>query len=161
MHKSHSSVPVDLRQRDDRSRLGELIAAADVVITSVRPRALAQLELWPHDQVARRPGLTWVAITAYGLRGPWANRVGYGDDTAAAGGLVAIDGSPVFCADAAADPCTGLYAAIAATAVAGAGGGVVDVALREVAAHLARAPHRTEPAHLRRVDVALPRARTA
>jgi hypothetical protein len=161
LHKGHASVPVDLRQRDDRGRLGELIGAADVVITSVRPRALAQLELWPHDQVARRPGLTWVAITAYGLTGPWSNRVGYGDDTAAAGGLVAIDGSPVFCADAAADPCTGLYAAIAATAVAGAGGGVVDVALREVAAHLARAPHRTEPAHLRRVDVALPRARTA
>jgi crotonobetainyl-CoA:carnitine CoA-transferase CaiB-like acyl-CoA transferase len=174
LHKGHASVPVDLRQRDDRSRLGELIGSADVVITSVRPRALEQLELWPHDQVARRPGLTWVAITAYGLTGPWSNRVGYGDDTAAAGGLVADDRSPVFCADAAADPATGLYAAVAAIPVARAGGGVVDVALREVAAHLSRGPHRTDPVQLRPdgdgwqvvtpdgpVAVAPPRARTA
>ena len=174
LHKGHASVPIDLRDHDDRSRLGELIGAADVVITSVRPRALAQLDLWPHDQVARRPGLTWVAITGYGLTGPWANRVGYGDDTAAAGGLVAEDGTPVFCADAAADPSTGLYAAVAATAVARAGGGVVDVALREVAAHLSRAPHGTDPVQLRPdgdgwqvetpggpVPVVRPRARTA
>jgi hypothetical protein len=178
LHKRHAAESIDLRSHDDRSRLGELIGAADVVITSVRPRALDQLGLWPEDQVRRRPGLTWVAITAYGLSGPWCNRVGYGDDTAAAGGLVADANAdaeqPVFCADAAADPSTGLYAAIAAVTTAWAGGGVVDVALREVAHHLSRPPHRTDPVPVRAdpdgwqamtrrgpVPVALPRARTA
>ncbi|MDT7571114.1 MAG: hypothetical protein QOE05_1288, partial [Actinomycetota bacterium] len=82
--------------------------------------------------------------TGYGLTGPWCNRVAYGDDAAAAGGLVvrgaAAGGEPLFCADAVADPATGLYAAIAAIACATSGGGVVDVALRDVAAHLAAGP---------------------
>jgi crotonobetainyl-CoA:carnitine CoA-transferase CaiB-like acyl-CoA transferase len=180
LHKGHATEPIDLRNHDDRTRLDELIRTADVVITSVRPRALDQLGLWPEDRVRRRPGLTWVAVTAYGLTGPWCNRVGYGDDTAAAGGLVANANGhadaeqPVFCADAAADPSTGLYAAVAALACARAGGGVVDVALREVAHHLSRAPHRTDPVTVQPdrdgwqittrhgpVPVALPRARTA
>ena len=132
LHDGCSSMQLDLRSAELRALLDD----ADVVITSARPRALRQLGLWPPDEVARRPGLTWVAITAYGLTGPWCDRVGYGDDTAAAGGLV-LDG-PSFFADAAADPATGLYAAIAALGAVQSGGGLVDIALREVAAHLAR-----------------------
>ena len=135
------SAVLDLRGPALRS----LLDGADVVITSARPRALEQLGLWPADEVTRRPGLTWVAITGYGLTGPWGNRVGYGDDAAAAGGLVAYDGEgPVFCADAAADPATGVYAAIGALACARSGGGVVDISLRDVARHLARPPIRSE-----------------
>jgi hypothetical protein len=132
LHAGCSARQLDLRS----AQLRDLLDSADVVITSARPRALRQLGIWPADEVARRPGLTWVAITGYGLTGPWGDRVGYGDDTAAAGGLV-VDG-PLFCADAAADPATGLYAAIAALGALRSGGGVVDIALREVAAHLAR-----------------------
>ncbi|MCU1587078.1 MAG: hypothetical protein JWN31_571 [Frankiales bacterium] len=132
LHEGCSSVQLDLRSAE----LRELLDDADVVITSARPRALRQLGIWPPDEVARRPGLTWVAVTAYGLTGPWCDRVGYGDDTAAAGGLL-LDGPELF-ADAAADPATGLYAAIAALAALRSGGGLVDIALREVAAHLAR-----------------------
>jgi len=93
--------------------------------------------------VARRPGLTWVAVTGYGLD---SDGVAFGGDAAAAGGLVAWDeAGPVFCADAAADPATGLYAAVGALACARSGGGLVDVALSGVAQHLARPPLRTAP----------------
>jgi hypothetical protein len=128
LHKGCTPMQLDLRSPE----LGELIAEADVVITSARPRALHQLDLWP----APRPGQTWVAITGYGLTGPWCDRVAYGDDAAAAGGLV-LPG-PEFFADAAADPLTGLYAAVAALACLRTGGGLVDIALREVARHVAR-----------------------
>jgi crotonobetainyl-CoA:carnitine CoA-transferase CaiB-like acyl-CoA transferase len=149
LHRGTTARPVDLRTSEGRAELRSLIDAADIVITSARPRALQQLGLWPADEVTRRPGLTWVAITGYGLTGPWCNRVAYGDDAAAAGGLVVSGEQPVFCADAAADPATGLYSAIAAIACATSGGGVVDVALRDVAAHLAAGP-RLEPPCVRR-----------
>jgi hypothetical protein len=161
------SQVLDLRGPELRS----LIDGADVVITSSRPRAIEQLGLM--DALTGRPGLTWVAITGYGLTGPWRNRIAYGDDAAAAGGLVAYSDGPVFCADAAADPATGLYAAIAALACAQSGGGLIDIALRDVARHLARPPLRAEAPALvsttggwqvetpeGRALVATPRART-
>jgi hypothetical protein len=138
LHEGHRTLPLDLRTAPGRAELQRQVAAADVVVTSVRRRALERLGVPPEP----RPGRTWVAITAYGLD---SDDVGFGDDTAAAGGLVAWDGEgPVFCADAAADPVTGLYAALAALATARAGGGLVDVALRDVASHLARPPLRDD-----------------
>ena len=172
LHRGIAGQQLDLRSSTGSSLLHELIESADVVVTSARPRALQQLGFSPADEVARRPGLTWVAITGYGLTGPWCNRVAYGDDAAATGGLV-IEG-PLFCADAAADPSTGLYAAVAALACALSGGGVVDVSLREVSRHLARPPFRTTSPEvfegadgwsvasaINPVLVAAPRARTA
>ena len=52
----------------------------------------------------------WVAVTAHGWR---SDRVGFGDDAAAAAGLVAWgeDGRPRFAADAVADPLCGALAA--------------------------------------------------
>src|SRR5205814_1300319 len=109
-----SSVALDLRAPDGRSRLADLLAQADVVIEGSRPRALAQLGLAAEDVVASRERITWVSITAYGRE--QGMRTGYGDDTAAAGGLVTSTGGPVFVGDAIADPLTGVNAALAAWA---------------------------------------------
>src|SRR4051794_71332 len=103
LHAGHTMRAIDLSSRSGLQALHDLVMEADVVVTSARPRALHQLGLDPHSWLARRPGLTFVAITAYGLTGPWCNRIGYGDDTAVAGGLVTRDPTPMFCADAAAD----------------------------------------------------------
>ena len=84
---------------------------------------------------AAHPGQVWASITAYGRTGPWSDRIGFGDDAAAAGGLVVRDAEgPLFCADAVADPLAGLCAAAGVLDAVAAGGGLlVDVALREVA----------------------------
>jgi crotonobetainyl-CoA:carnitine CoA-transferase CaiB-like acyl-CoA transferase len=82
----------------------------------------------------------WVAITGYG---PQSNRAAFGDDAAAAGGLVrrAGDGCPLFSGDALADPLTGLVAAVFALAGVRAGGSWrADVALADVAAFAAALP---------------------
>lgn len=132
--KEHVALP--LSSEEGRRRLRGLLAAADVVIEASRPRALAQMGIDPAEVVGARPGVVWVAVTGYGRTGPWADRVGFGDDGAAAGALLgsAPDGSPVFAGDAVADPLTGLTAAVLALAARRAGGGlVVDVSLREVA----------------------------
>jgi len=138
LHDGNTVVQLDLQTKDGRDELQHLVTGADVVVSSARVRALQHLDLDPFTTVERQPALTWVGISAYGLSGPESSRVGYGDDTAVAGGLVGRGSTPTFLADAVADPCTGLYAAIAALAVSANGGGVVDVALRNVAAHLAR-----------------------
>jgi crotonobetainyl-CoA:carnitine CoA-transferase CaiB-like acyl-CoA transferase len=62
--------------------------------------------------------------------------VGFGDDTAAAGGLVRwTSGGPRFLGDALADPVTGLAAAVGTLRALEQGGGLlVDVALARSAA---------------------------
>lgn len=120
---------------DDLAELHEVLADADVVIEGSRPRALDRLGIDPASFVAARPGRVWVSITAYGRCGPWADRVGFGDDAAAAGGLVDVDTEgPTFVGDAIADPLTGaLAAALVVDAVRSGGGRTIDVSLRESA----------------------------
>jgi hypothetical protein len=129
-------VELPLHTDDGRLALRRLLATADVVVEGSRPRALEQMGIDPSHVAAGRPGLVWVAVTGYGRTGPWRNRVAFGDDAAAAGGLVDWDqaGRPRFVADALADPLAGVVAAArAATAWRDGGGVMVDVALREVA----------------------------
>ena len=111
LHAGHRSVVFDPTDPNDRRRLAELVASADIVIEASRPRALRGFGI-DADEVAAS-GATWISITAFGRD---SHRIGFGDDVAAAAGLVAFDdaGDPVFCGDAIADPLTGLTAAVLA-----------------------------------------------
>jgi hypothetical protein len=132
-----SQAQIDLENPAQQRELGERIAAADLLITSARPRAFEQIGLAPNLLFDANPSLVWVAITGYGWLGAGANRIGFGDDTAAAGGLLRWNhaGEPRFLGDALADPLTGLAAAAAALAAVAAGGGkLVDAALARIAA---------------------------
>jgi hypothetical protein len=82
--------------------------------------------------------------------------VAFGDDAAVAGGLVVWDHhGPCFCADAVADPTTGLVAAAAALAALGRGGRwLLDVAMAGVAAHLAGPTISADPAVVARLPTA-------
>ena len=136
LHVGKGFVQVPFGAGQSGAALRELLATADVIIEGSRPRALGRLGIDPADVLAAQPGKVWLSITAYGRTGPWSNRVGFGDDTAAAAGLLeGLDmDAPEFLGDAIADPLTGvLSAALVADAVAAGGGLLVDVALREVA----------------------------
>lgn len=136
LNGAKAEVALDLASAEGKARLRELIFSAEVVITSARARGLASLGLDVEAILAARPGLVWVAITGYGLFGPGARRVAFGDDAAAAGGLIrwTPDG-PEFLGDALADPVTGLAAAVGALAALSEGGGVlVDAAMGPCAA---------------------------
>jgi hypothetical protein len=140
LNAGKDSVVFDFKDPADLARLRGLLGRADVVVTSARARAFAQLGLDPETVFADNPGLVWVAITAHG----WdSNAVGFGDDVAAGAGLVAFDGSgaPLFAGDALADPLTGLAAAGGALRALGQGGGVlVDASLAAAAAFVASFP---------------------
>jgi hypothetical protein len=125
-------LPMDLAGEE----LARLIDEARILITSARPLALERLGLTPERLFARNPDLLWIAITAHGFAGDGAGRVGFGDDCAAAGGLVHWEaGVPSFMGDALADPLTGVRAAtLAFSALADGDAGLLDVSLSGTAA---------------------------
>lgn len=125
-------ITLDMRSARGSAQLHERLIAADVIVTSARPNALAALQIDDRLLARRRP-LIWVAITAHG----WAvDRVGFGDDCAVAGGLVRWErDGPRFLGDALADPLSGLEAALAVLEQVGTDRpGRIDVAMARVAA---------------------------
>jgi len=132
------SVVLDVRVPEGRRQLSALLRQADVVIESARPRALRQLGIEAAELVSAGRPRIWVSITGYGREGEAGNRVAFGDDAAAAGGLVGWNGGrPVFCGDAIADPLSGIAAATAAVEALGCGGRwLLDVSMASVAAAL-------------------------
>jgi hypothetical protein len=121
-------IQLDINAADDLRRLHDLLLRSDIVIEASRPRALAQLGIDAHAIAAESGHCTWVSITAHGRQ---SNRIGFGDDVAAAAGLLG-DG-PVFAADAIADPMTGTHAALAGLSrwVSGSNG-VIDISMYDV-----------------------------
>jgi crotonobetainyl-CoA:carnitine CoA-transferase CaiB-like acyl-CoA transferase len=167
LHGRSESVALALDTPTGRGRLADLLARVHVVIEGSRPRALVQMGIDADSLVrAGRPQF-WVSITGHGREGDAGRRVGYGDDTAAAGGLVGhVYGDPRFLADAVADPIAGLIAAATVVQLAESGGRwIVDVALSRCAASLrshrwlppAESP--TEPQHRRDPGAPMPLGR--
>jgi hypothetical protein len=159
LNAGKESVVLDFGNAGHRARLRALIEAADIVISSARPRALEQLDLDPAELIRDRPALVWIAITAHGWRGTDGQRVGFGDDAAVAAGLVATgdDGRPAFMGDAMADPLTGISAAAAALcAHRQRAGGLYDISLRGCAERVANArrlmPRERGAVHARGAD---------
>jgi hypothetical protein len=143
LNAGKESVALDFADPQQLQILRRLIARADIVIGSARPRAFEQLGLDPREFLAADPRLVWIAITAHGWHGDAGQRVGFGDDAAAAAGLLAEmdDGRPAFVGDAIADPLAGIAAATTALRAWSAGqGGLHDVSLRGIAARVAAAP---------------------
>jgi crotonobetainyl-CoA:carnitine CoA-transferase CaiB-like acyl-CoA transferase len=139
LNAGKASVALDFDDAADLQILRKLVGAADIIIESARPRALAGLGIDARAEARR--GATWLSITAYGRTGGAENWIGFGDDAAVAGGLSAAMrrgwGKSVFAGDAIADPLTGITAAFAGWASWRTGGGrLISLALSEVVAHV-------------------------
>jgi hypothetical protein len=152
LNANKQSVAVDLACAAGRRQLHALLQRADIVIESARPRALEQLGFRAADIVRgdaggssagptsagrTSAGSVWLSITGYGRDEPMREWIAYGDDAGVAAGLSwllrAAHGRNVFCADAIADPLTGLHAALLAWSAWSQGGGVLlDVSLQGV-----------------------------
>ncbi len=109
LNRKKQHLSMDLPEPEALDRLRELIAEADLVLEASRPRVMQQWGISPFDAVAA--GTAWVSISGHGRRGRHANRIAFGDDAAASGGLVAPGDPPMFVGDAVADPIAGLAAA--------------------------------------------------
>lgn len=115
LNAGKATETLELREPAGVESLRDLLRGADVVVESSRPRALEQLGISAADLLRKQPGPSvWLSITGHGRGGESAGRVAFGDDAAVAGGLVVTDElGPCFCADAVADPLSGIVAAVA------------------------------------------------
>lgn len=77
MNRGKLSVVLDLKRGEAREALGELVAGAAVVVSNMRPDALARLALDAATLTARHPGLIHCTITGFGSDGPYAGRPAY------------------------------------------------------------------------------------
>ena len=71
------SAVVDLREPAGRDALRAVLQDAHVFVQGYRPGALAALGFAPTDVARIRPGIVVVSLSAYGERGPWADRRGF------------------------------------------------------------------------------------
>ncbi|MEU6673871.1 CoA transferase [Streptomyces sp. NPDC046925] len=88
------STTLDLRDAADHRLFGELLDAADVVVTGYRPGALERFGLSPEALAERRPGLVVAQLSAWGRYGPWRERRGFDSLVQVATGIAELEGSP-------------------------------------------------------------------
>jgi crotonobetainyl-CoA:carnitine CoA-transferase CaiB-like acyl-CoA transferase len=138
-------LALDFSDAEDVALLRRLIAAADLVVEGSRPRVMEGLGIEP--EIVADGGTSWLSITGHGRAGFAGQRVGFGDDTAVAGGLF-IDGDPpMFVGDAIADPIAGLVGAtVTADLLAADRAAVVELPLARTAAWMSSRPVEAEVA---------------
>jgi crotonobetainyl-CoA:carnitine CoA-transferase CaiB-like acyl-CoA transferase len=71
------SVHLDLCTPAGHGAMDRLLEQAHVFIQGYRPGGLAALGYGAQEVAARRPGIVYVSLSAYGNRGPWADRRGF------------------------------------------------------------------------------------
>ena len=76
-NRGKRSIAIDLRDRDGLAVLHELLASADVLLTSLRPGALERLGLDADAVRERYPSLIYARGNGFGVRGPDADQPGY------------------------------------------------------------------------------------
>jgi crotonobetainyl-CoA:carnitine CoA-transferase CaiB-like acyl-CoA transferase len=76
-NRGKRSIGIDLARPEGREVLYRIVAISDVFLTNKLPAILARLKIDVDDLRARNPKLIYVRGTAFGARGPDANRGGY------------------------------------------------------------------------------------
>lgn len=94
LHRGRSSLAVNLKDAGDRTRVLDLIAAADGLIEGFRPGVLERLGLGPEDCAARNPRLVYGRVTGWGQTGPKAAEVGHDINYIALSGALHAMGDP-------------------------------------------------------------------
>jgi len=89
-HRNKRGLGLDLGTDEGRRLFGELARQADVVAANFKPGTLASLGL-SHAELSRlNPGIVVCESSAFGSRGPWCERLGYGPLVRASCGVTAL-----------------------------------------------------------------------
>ncbi|MCV7236444.1 CaiB/BaiF CoA-transferase family protein [Mycobacterium branderi] len=119
MNTNKRSVTLDLGSDDGRRLFMSLVAGADVVIENFSPRVMEHFGLTADALLAVNPRLVVARMPAFGLEGPWRDRVGFAPTMEQIAGLAWVtglpDGPPV-APRGACDPLAGVHAAFAVLA---------------------------------------------
>jgi crotonobetainyl-CoA:carnitine CoA-transferase CaiB-like acyl-CoA transferase len=112
-------LTLELSKPEARDIALRLIATADLVVENFSPRVMASFGLdWPDIREASER-VTMVRMPAFGLDGPWRDRVGFAQTMEQASGMAWLTGQadgPPLIPRGVCDPIAGLHAAFAALA---------------------------------------------
>lgn len=121
VNRGKRSVAFDLKSSQGRDALTRLIVTADVLVHSMRSKAIAKLGFDYEGVCAIKPDIVYVNGYGFGRRGPYADLPAYDDTIQAECGLPAVqemlNGEPGFVGTIMADKVSGLhiiYATLAA-----------------------------------------------
>jgi crotonobetainyl-CoA:carnitine CoA-transferase CaiB-like acyl-CoA transferase len=87
-------ITLDLSRPAGRDLLLRLVAVSDVVIENFSPRVMSQFGLEYDELAAANPAVIVVRMPAFGLDGPWRDRVGFAQTMEQISGLGWITGYP-------------------------------------------------------------------
>nr|WP_242670029.1 CoA transferase [Mycobacterium decipiens] len=119
MNTNKRSVTLDLGSSEGRRLFLALTAGADVVIENFSPRVMDHFGLTADALLAVNPKLVVARMPAFGLAGPWRDRVGFAPTMEQIGGLTWVTGlpeQPPVTPRGACDPLAGVHAAWAVLA---------------------------------------------
>ena len=114
VNRSKRDIALDLKTDDGRKAMLRLVQDADVLVTNIRPKAMARLGLSYEDLAGINPRLIYAALVGYGQKGPYADRPAY-DDLIQGGSCIShsfvrAGGEPAYVPAAVADRIVGITA---------------------------------------------------
>jgi crotonobetainyl-CoA:carnitine CoA-transferase CaiB-like acyl-CoA transferase len=116
-NRNKRSIVLDLKNEADMQKLRELVADADVLVSNIRPQAMARLGLDYESASKINPSIIFCAAVGYGEGGPYAGAAVYDDLMQAASGVSGlfdrVDGKARYAPVNICDRVVGLYAVIA------------------------------------------------
>jgi crotonobetainyl-CoA:carnitine CoA-transferase CaiB-like acyl-CoA transferase len=116
MNTNKRSVTLDLQSDDGLRLVKQLISEADAVVENFSPRVMEQFGLGAEVLLDLNPRLVMVRMPAFGLTGPWRDRVGFAPTMEQIAGLAWVTGlpdGPPIAPRGACDPLAGAHAALA------------------------------------------------
>jgi crotonobetainyl-CoA:carnitine CoA-transferase CaiB-like acyl-CoA transferase len=119
MNTNKRSVTLDLGSAEGRRLFTQLAADAHVVIENFSPRVMDQFGLTADVLLKVNPKLVVARMPAFGLDGPWRERVGFAPTMEQIAGLAWVTGlpeAPPVAPRGACDPLAGVHAAFAVLA---------------------------------------------
>ncbi len=93
-NRNKRSIRLDLKSDAGREVAWRLIEQADVFVQSLRGGVVEKLGLDYESVKARRPGIIYVSVTAYGPNGPLKDLPGYDPLMQAYSGIMSVTGHP-------------------------------------------------------------------
>jgi crotonobetainyl-CoA:carnitine CoA-transferase CaiB-like acyl-CoA transferase len=92
--RNKRAATLDLSQAAGAALLLRLAERTDVLIENFRPGTLERWGIGPEQLLAANPALVLARVTAFGQRGPYARRPGFGTVAEAMSGFAALTGAP-------------------------------------------------------------------
>ena len=134
INRNKKGVVLDLGSTDGRKKLNELAGKSHALVTNLRPSTIKKYGLTYNNMKEFNPKIVCVALTGFGLDGPYAEKPAYDYVVQALTGVMELTGdpgnAPIKAGYSAVDNSTGIMGAVGLLAKIIEGkGGQVDVSL--------------------------------